>query len=213
MMQKRLARVLPIALATFLVAGCTCGQRNTEPDGTMHVLYVGNSFTFYHDMPTMFAELARTSGHEVVVEVVAPGGQTLSGHAASATTTEQIASGDWNYVIVQEHSATPIEQNRREEQMYPAARALDQMIQESGSRTILFVTWGYRDGLPDKEYDILSPVWDKSRERCFNYICASGHGYKPEFSFLIRLLDLGSSDQVWRTEFDFRSRQRASLLV
>ena len=36
--------------------------------------------------------------------------------------------------------------------MYPAARALDQLIRESGSRTILFMTWGYRDGLPDKGF-------------------------------------------------------------
>ena len=135
MMHKRLTRVLPIALAVFLVAGCTCGQRNTEPDGITRVLFFGNSFTFYHDMPTMFAELARTSGHEVVVEVVAPGGQSLSGHAESTTTPERITSGDWDYVILQEHSRTPLEQKTREEQMYPAARALDQMIRKSGGTT------------------------------------------------------------------------------
>ena len=151
-MPGKLGRALQITLATLLLAGCACGRHDAERNGATRVLFIGNSFTFYHDMPTMFAELARASGHEVMVEVEAPSGQTLSVHAVSATTPERIASGDWDYVVLQEHSAMSIEQKTREEQMFPAARALDQMIRESGGRTILFMTWGYRDGLPDKGF-------------------------------------------------------------
>lgn len=139
-------------MVVLLLAGCAKGQEDTDSGDAGRVLFLGNSFTFYHDMPTMFAELVRTSGHEIAVETVAPGGETLTGHAASTHTAERIAAGDWDYVILQEKSVFPIQQDEREGQMYPATRTLDEAIRKNGGRTVLFVTWGYRDGLPDQGF-------------------------------------------------------------
>lgn len=152
MMQMKLARMLQIALATFLVAGCACGKYDTEPDSAMLVLFVGNSYTYYHDMPSVFADLMRAGGQEVVVDVVAAGGQTLSDHATSTSTLERIEARNWDYVIIQEQSVIPAKQSEREQQMYLPARILDKAIRENGGKTIMFMTWGRRDGLASEGF-------------------------------------------------------------
>jgi hypothetical protein len=146
-MMQKLTRVLPIALATFLVAGCTCRQKNTEPEGTTSILFVGNSYTYHNDMPSVFADLMQAGGHKIFIDVVAAGGQTLADHAASTRTLQRIEAKNWDYVIVQEQSVLPSQKGEREQEMYPPARTLDRAIRENGGKMVLFMTWGRRDGL------------------------------------------------------------------
>lgn len=124
---------------------------STPYKGTTRVLFIGNSLTFYNDFPEMVAELARSGGHEVEVDMSAPGGWTLSDHAASTMTLDKIGQG-WDFVILQEQSVIPSVAEEREQHMYPAVRFLYDKINESGATLILFMTWGHRDGLPDAGY-------------------------------------------------------------
>ena len=122
---------------------------------TTRILFIGNSLTFFSDMPEMVAELARSAGHEVDIDMSAQGGWTLSDHAASETTLHKIEQ-DWDYVILQEQSVIPSIENERNQHMYPAVRLLHDKAKERGATLILFVTWGHRDGFPDagfKDFD------------------------------------------------------------
>jgi hypothetical protein len=146
-MRGKLGRALQVVLAALLMTGCAGAQDDIADDNTMRILFIGNSYTYSHDMPSTFANLMQASGHKVEVEVVASGGQTLAGHAASTSTLAKIETGNWDYVIVQEQSVIPSKQSEREQQMYPPARTLDRVIRENGGKTVLFMTWGRRDGL------------------------------------------------------------------
>jgi hypothetical protein len=117
--------------------------------GPVRILFVGNSLTFYNDLPGMFADLARSGGHQVTFELAAPGGWSLSQHAASETTLEKLERQLWDYVILQERSDIPVSAEMREEQMYPAIRLLERKAKESEAQAILFMTWGRRDGLSE----------------------------------------------------------------
>jgi hypothetical protein len=112
------------------------------------VLFVGNSLTFVNDLPGVFAELARSGGLEVEVDMSAQAGWTCADHAASAVTLDKIEQQDWDFVILQEQSTLPALADRREEQMVPAVRLLDEKIRAGGANTVLFMTWGRRDGQP-----------------------------------------------------------------
>ena len=59
----------------------------------VRVLFIGNSLTFYNDLPGTFAELALSGGFEVEVGLAAQGGWTLADHAASDQTNNLIAAG------------------------------------------------------------------------------------------------------------------------
>lgn len=118
-------------------------------DGCLRVLFIGNSYTSVNDLPGMFAALARAGGHHVEVGDVAPGGQTLAGHAASPDTQAQLVRGRWDIVVLQEQSQIPSLSTSRDSQMAPGARALVDEVQAIGARAVLFSTWAHRDGWPE----------------------------------------------------------------
>lgn len=108
------------------------------------VLYIGNSYTFYHRMPATVAAMSRadTSPRELHATVVAVPGATLEHHWASEAARNAIRARKWDYVVLQEQSLLPLEQKER---MYKTVRLLDQEIKQNGARTVLFVTWARQD--------------------------------------------------------------------
>src|SRR5207248_11126284 len=109
----------------------------------------GNSFTYFNDMPRMVRELSVAAGEELPLMAVqeAPGGCTLRGHWEGGKVDKLLKEIHWNYVVLQEQSQIPaFSRSQRLEEMYPYARKLDAKIRERGSRTVLFMTWGYKHG-------------------------------------------------------------------
>jgi len=69
-----LYRVLCLSLVLLLAAG-DGAQHDAEPRGEpLRVLFIGNSYTFQNDLPAMFAELMRSGGYKVEVDMSAVGG-------------------------------------------------------------------------------------------------------------------------------------------
>ncbi len=117
----------------------------------LRVLFVGNSFTSFHDMPRMVRELSVAAGEDLPLMAVqeAPGGCTLRGHWENGKVDKLLKETHWDYVVLQEQSQIPsFSRSQRLEEMYPYARKLDASIRERGSRTVLFLTWGYEHGDP-----------------------------------------------------------------
>jgi len=81
-----------------------------EGPGPARILFVGNSFTFTANMPTVFRSLALAGGYapdEVVMRAI--GGQTLQGHRADSAAEgapARVREG-WDVVILQEYSTRP----------------------------------------------------------------------------------------------------------
>jgi hypothetical protein len=124
--------------------GCTdAGQACTR------VLFIGNSYTYVNDLPTMLATLARSGGHQIETGMAAEGGLTLADHVASTATQAKLASGHWDFVVLQEQSQIPSVAQSRTTQMYPAARQLIRTIRVDGAKPMLYLTWGHRDGWPE----------------------------------------------------------------
>jgi len=91
----------------------------------------------------MFEKLMISGGYNIYIGQSVNGGWSLSFHALSSETTEKIANTDWDYVILQEQSVVTNPDNG----MYPAVRELNAQVENIGAETILFMTWGRRDGL------------------------------------------------------------------
>ena len=43
----------------------------------MNILFIGNSYTYFFDLPTLFADLCRANGHDIRVDSVTAGGREL----------------------------------------------------------------------------------------------------------------------------------------
>ena len=115
-------------------------------DDSISVLFMGNSHTYYNNLPTLFSNLSASGGKVVTTDMSAPGGYTLEQHTTNETTLQKISQGGWDYVVLQEQSEYPVIEYYRFNSMYPAAHHLDSLIAQVGARTVLYMTWGWRNG-------------------------------------------------------------------
>lgn len=109
----------------------------------MRILMLGNSFTFYNDMPQI---LARMLGAEVAAHT--RGGATLREHLNPETelgkkTLPALKNEKWDYVVMQEMSNGPV---THKQAFLASVRALCALIRENGAKPVLYATWPYRDG-------------------------------------------------------------------
>jgi hypothetical protein len=117
-------------------------------DRCQHILFIGNSYTYVNDLPHVFASLSRSGGHRVMTGMSAQGGWTLNDHLTSSATLDQLKSGKWEYVILQEQSEIPAIDQSRITSMYPAIRQFASKIYGLGATPMLFMTWAHLAGLP-----------------------------------------------------------------
>ena len=152
MMRKRyiFRQFLFQLILVLFLTGCGVleGRQNFTSQERIDVLFIGNSYTSSNGLPDMFERMAQSGGYQVQVVMVAPGGWTLTDHLLSVQTLEKIRSNEWEFVVLQEQSVIPSLTDTRERLMYPAVRQLHDEIKAVGADTILFMTWGRRNGLP-----------------------------------------------------------------
>jgi len=129
------------------LAEASCSPFASTP--CVRVLFLGNSYTYVNDLPTVFRDLARAGGQNVETSIVAEGGETLADHAASPESVDAVRGSRWQFVVLQEQSQIPAVESARQSQMFPAARSLVGIIRAAGATPILLQTWAHRDGWPD----------------------------------------------------------------
>jgi hypothetical protein len=110
------------------------------------ILFIGNSYTYYNDMPTaIFKEFAVATGHDVTVTAITKGAWTLEKFADPAdeygAKVEAALSGDtkYDYVILQEQSLRPAADPER---FFAAVENLAARIRKTGAKPLLYATWG-----------------------------------------------------------------------
>ena len=70
----------------------------------MRILFIGNSHSYFNDMPYQFAFLMRAAGKPVEVTMLSRGGQTVEGHIQNEQTRFNVLYGNYDYVILQENT-------------------------------------------------------------------------------------------------------------
>lgn len=112
----------------------------------MNVIFIGNSYTFYHDMPKLFEALCRANGKDVEVDSVTKGGRRLyenlvSGDEYNSKIAELLAKKSYDVLFLQEQSCAPI---LEQERFFGAVGELKSFV--GAKRTILYATWGRKVG-------------------------------------------------------------------
>lgn len=67
---------------------------------SLRVLWVGNSYTYYNDMPSTVRQIAATQKVKLSCTRFLKGGERLSGHLKNQKLLDAIAAGGWDYVIL-----------------------------------------------------------------------------------------------------------------
>ncbi len=73
----------------------------------LHVLFLGNSYTYVNNMPQILSDMASSVGDTLVFEMYAPGGYTFDNHGEDTASENRIQKGGWDYLVLQEQSQLP----------------------------------------------------------------------------------------------------------
>ena len=117
---------------------------STATGPVIDILFLGNSYTYYNNLPDLVKQMAGTTGFNVSVDSNTPGGATFADHKVNATTIAKIGARDWDYVVLQNQSQTPSWRPEDvETTSLPNAQALVDMIEANSVTThvIWFETW------------------------------------------------------------------------
>lgn len=113
------------------------------------MLFIGNSYTGYNSLPTMVENVATSAGYSFSNSNLTPGGATLYQHSQNTSTYNQMASKNWDYVVIQAQSQEPsFPNNQVATQTLPYA---DQLVDSIRSivpcaQPTFFRTWGRENG-------------------------------------------------------------------
>ena len=114
-----------------------------------NVLFIGNSYTYFNDMPSeYFAKIAESAGVRVNISAITRGGWTLEKHADEKTEEgAKIAAAfrenNFDFVVLQEQSLRPAV---NPEPFFAAARTLAQKAKSNGAEVVFYCTWGRKAG-------------------------------------------------------------------
>jgi hypothetical protein len=140
-----------LALGVLPVADARAANRVTR------VLFIGNSYTYFHNLPEMFAKLAAAGGERVEVRMVAPGGWRLKDHWEKGDARKALRDGEWDYVVLQDQSTLGVTcfvdgQPRvtSDEVFRPAAEQWAAEIAKMGATPVFYLTWA-RKATPEDQ--------------------------------------------------------------
>ena len=107
----------------------------------LRILFIGNSHTYYHDLPAWVAVMAKEEQYECEVTMLAHPGWYLKQHVQEPDVNFNIRYGHYDYVVLQEHShpfdCIPDYQE--------AAATLSAWIHNAGSTPVIYGTWSRKD--------------------------------------------------------------------
>ena len=147
------------------------------------VLFIGNSYTYYNDMPGLFQGLSSSLGKATYVDSKVNGGATMQVHANDPVSYQKMNSSNWDYVVLQAQSQEPsFPYGQVNSQTLPYAVQLADSAHSiyDCSQAMFFMTWGRENG--DPQWDSIN-TFDKMNERLRNaylrFADSSGSSVSP----------------------------------
>ncbi len=128
----------------FLFPSLVFSQSNAK-----RVLWIGNSYTYVNDLPSLLRQLALSGGDSLIMDSNTPGGYTFANHMSNAVTLQKLALTTNDFVILQAQSQEPsFPPTQVETQTFPYAKQLDSLIHlgSTCAKTVFYMTWGRKYG-------------------------------------------------------------------
>ncbi len=102
------------------------------------VLLLGNSLTYFNNLPTMLTAIAAQAGKTLRVDSIALPNASLQEHFRSTEVREALAGGGYQWVILQQGPSSLPESQIH---LRRWTQRLDRLIREVGARPALYMVW------------------------------------------------------------------------
>ena len=114
----------------------------------MKILFIGNSYTFFSDLPELFRALAEKNGKDVEVSSVTKGGWSIikyldMGDENSEKLNAALEKAPYDAVILQDHSIISV---KTPEQFADGMTRMAERLEGKAGRVILYQTWARKAG-------------------------------------------------------------------
>lgn len=116
---------------------------------TKKVLFLGNSYTQYNNLPSLISQIANSTNDVLVQDSNLIGGYRFMDHVTNQTSLTKISANQWDYVVLQEQSQMPaFPTNYVNQNVFPYATQLANLAKQNYSCTvpIFYTTWGRQNG-------------------------------------------------------------------
>ena len=133
-------RILSIALLAF----CSLQTLAQDAAPPKRILFVGNSFTYFYNLPQVVAAMAASQGVSLETRQSTVGGSNLEQHwkeEKGTQTRRLLEEQGWDYVVFNNHSLSAID---HPESFMEYGRKFAGLVREKGAEPIFMMTWAYK---------------------------------------------------------------------
>ena len=144
-----------LLLAILYLFSCLAAQdKNTE-----NILFIGNSFTFYWNLPLVVEAMANERNYNFDITQSTASGSSLKDHWFENDELKLktlITTGRYDRVVLQDHSLNPL-QNLVESRRY----FIDfiEWVKANNGAPYIYATWMYK-GISNNNYNVVDPIQD-----------------------------------------------------
>jgi hypothetical protein len=135
-------------LPASLLSGCRLSEQPIYPRLSyatnvrpIRVLFIGNSLTYYNDLPGLVQQFSAREEHPMVIDAVTVANATLDFHWNYSAAKKHLERGGWDYVVLQEYSTRPVTDRAATRDDY---REWAAEVQRIGAKPIIFENWTHK---------------------------------------------------------------------
>ncbi|SMD35960.1 hypothetical protein SAMN04488029_2630 [Reichenbachiella faecimaris] len=117
---------------------------HAQKKDTLRVLFVGNSFTYFFNLPQVVSSMAETQGQVIITRQSTVGGSNLEQHwkgEKGTKTREILDNGQWDYVVFNNHSSSAID---TPESFMDYGQKFAKLVRQKGAEPVWMMTWAYK---------------------------------------------------------------------
>ncbi|MGW9686974.1 SGNH/GDSL hydrolase family protein [Flagellimonas sp. 2504JD1-5] len=132
---NKLTALLLIVLSIF---SCSNDQENTATDENIGILFIGNSLTYFNDLPILVKNRIEAQGKEVVVKMVAYPNYAIVDHWADGEVQQLISSKAYDFVIIQQG---PSSQSEGRQMLIESGKLYSDLCKANNAKLCYFMVW------------------------------------------------------------------------
>lgn len=142
----KVSRSLTILLAALALC-LASGFHARASAKRLRVLFIGNSLTYYNQLPSIVEALAEASGQKGFdFRMIAFPNFSLEDHWNQGEALRSIKQGGWDTVVLQQGPSASMEGRQV---LLEYARRFSEEIHRVGAKPALYMVWPFRDRNPD----------------------------------------------------------------
>jgi hypothetical protein len=126
-------------LTLVTLTACSLGTEPEAPEGSLKVLFIGNSLTYENDLPQTVARLARSAGlQECYCYQIAYPNFALEDHYDNREAVRALEEEPWDFVVMQQ-GPSALASSRAN--LIQWAGYFGELIDENGARAVMYGVW------------------------------------------------------------------------